>query len=94
MNPETYLLVGRPAPVNTDEGIWKAIYADAARETNRTEEQLRAMAVQVFATILHHMINERNVTIWTAARLESSGRFSVEVNILPRFRTKGVPVAG
>ena len=70
------------------EGIFAAIFADAARETGRTQEQLETMAVQVFATMLHHMMQERGSVVWTAARLEQDNRLTIEVNIVPRFGSR------
>ncbi len=88
MSPHLYLEHGRPAPREHDEGIFAAIYADAARELGRSEDELRRMAIQVFASMLSHMIDERGSVIWTAAKAEEGdkSRFSVEANIVPRYR--------
>jgi len=71
--------------------IWEAVYADAAKFTGKSEACLRVIAHQVFATMLHHMMQEQEQVIWSAAKMEKSGRFSVEVNITPRFRS-GRPI--
>ena len=80
-------LSGNSNPNRCDNSIYAAVYKDAARELGRSEDELATMAWQVFASMLLHVINNRGSVIWTAARQEESGRFSVEVNVLPRFRT-------
>jgi carbon storage regulator len=54
-------------------------YRLAAKTTGRTEEELRAMAVQVFGSMLHHALGKPlGEIVWTAMSL---GPLNVEVNI-------------
>ncbi len=61
------------------------IYAKAVEATGRSEAVLRSIAMQVFASMLQHMMESRDKVIWTAARIPSGEhRLDVEVDCPPR----------
>jgi hypothetical protein len=68
--------------IQTMPQLIDAIYATAAAQTAKTEAELRAMALQVFATMLHHAMQAPDRPLWTVMQIGECG-FYVEVN-LPR----------
>ena len=59
------------------------VYRKATLATGKSAASLRALAVTVFASILHHAVNKPGETIWTVTRIEA-GKLSVEVDYPPR----------
>lgn len=60
-------------------------YAAAAKATGKTERELRRMAADVFASMLHHAMREPPETVWSICSIRE-GRLDIEVNVPPRPR--------
>jgi hypothetical protein len=81
-NPWT---AGRPGAAITK------VYVRAAMATGKSVDELRRMAEHVFASILHHCLEEENQAIWTISSISKPNRpehrhkIWCEVNFPPRF---------
>lgn len=69
--------------------IIDGVFERAAVRTGRTPEQLRAMAVEVFASMLHHSMETPGQVVLTASCI-IDGRLDLEVGLPPRQAARGV----
>lgn len=65
------------------------IYSEAAKATGKTETQLRLMGLQIFSSVLRHIMERPSETIWTVASLDGQ-QLNIEVNFPPHLRASAV----
>jgi endogenous inhibitor of DNA gyrase (YacG/DUF329 family) len=76
-------------PGKAPDDVANETYAEAAVVTGKTVDELRAMGVSVFASMLHHAMTQRREVVWTFIVIGGPGeRMEIEVNVPPRLRQR------